>query len=60
MAQLTSSRFKGETGFNLICRVTASFCGGIVGMTIWYISSGSGQGNPYGLAAVCAVFFPVG
>jgi len=58
MAQLTSARFKGETALNFICRLIATFCGGVVGMTIWYISTGSGQGNPYGLAAVCAVFFP--
>jgi hypothetical protein len=59
MAQLTLSRFKGETTLNFISRVIASFCGGIVGMTIWYISTGSGQGNPYGLAAACSIFFPV-
>lgn len=78
MSQLTISRFKGDTAFSFVSRLTSSFVGGIVGMTVWwlsivlivflplndfilsrYISAGSGRGNPYGLAATCAIFFPV-
>ncbi|KAL5633760.1 hypothetical protein ACGC1H_005828 [Rhizoctonia solani] len=29
--------------------------GGLIGTTIWYISSGSGPGNPYGLAATFGI-----
>lgn len=59
MAQLTLARFKGETAVNFIFRMIATFLGGLVGLSIWYIGSGNGKGNPYGIAATCAVFFPV-
>lgn len=59
MAQLTLSRFKGETAVNFVCRIIASFLGGVSGLVLWYVSTGSGKGNPYGLAAAAAIFFPV-
>ncbi|RDB29703.1 Uncharacterized protein C57A7.05 [Hypsizygus marmoreus] len=58
MGQVTLSRFRGDTTFSFIFRVFSTFMGGLVGMVIWYISCGSGNGNAYGLAAVCAVCFP--
>ncbi|KAF9527658.1 hypothetical protein CPB83DRAFT_384639 [Crepidotus variabilis] len=54
MSQLTLNRFRGDTLFELVVRLLVTFGGGITGMVIWYIS----QGNPYGLAAACAVSFP--
>lgn len=54
MAQLTLARFRGDTAFGLVARIASTFMGGLVGMVMWYI----GQGNPYGLAAVCVVCFP--
>ncbi|KAH7905721.1 hypothetical protein BJ138DRAFT_1130340 [Hygrophoropsis aurantiaca] len=58
MGQLTIARFRGDTTFGLVARITSTFCGGIIGTLMWYISTGSGRGNPFGLAAVCAVCFP--
>ncbi|KAH7888067.1 hypothetical protein F5I97DRAFT_1806524 [Phlebopus sp. FC_14] len=58
MGQLTIARFRGDTTFGLVARIISTFVGGIMGTIMWYISAGSGEGNPYGLAAVCAVCFP--
>ncbi|KAL1937670.1 hypothetical protein VTO73DRAFT_12945 [Trametes versicolor] len=60
MGQLTLARFRGDTTFGLVARIVSTFMGGVIGTTMWYISTGSGNGNPYGLAAVigvCAPFF---
>jgi hypothetical protein len=58
MGQLTLARFRGDTVFGLVARISSTFFGGLVGMVIWYISTGNGRGDAYGLAAVCAVAFP--
>ncbi|KAF8548399.1 hypothetical protein OG21DRAFT_1449193 [Imleria badia] len=60
MAQLTLSRFRGDTAFGFVTRIVSTFVGGIVGTVMWfvYISTGSGHGNAFGLAAVCFVCFP--
>ncbi|WWC87577.1 uncharacterized protein L201_002467 [Kwoniella dendrophila CBS 6074] len=59
MAQLTLAVFSGDTTVAWLGRVVASFWGCLIGMVVWYIGCGSGQGNAYGLAAVCAVTFPI-
>ncbi|KAL1742869.1 hypothetical protein HDZ31DRAFT_42289 [Schizophyllum fasciatum] len=59
IGQLTLMRFRGDTTFGLVSRILTTFGGGLLGTVVWYISSGStDSGNPYGLAAVCAVCFP--
>ncbi|KAF7295393.1 hypothetical protein MIND_01078900 [Mycena indigotica] len=60
MGQVTLARFRGtcDTVFGLSTRVLSTFLGGILGMVMWYISSGSGHGNAFGLGALCAVCFP--
>ncbi|KAF5312520.1 hypothetical protein D9619_003562 [Psilocybe cf. subviscida] len=58
MGQLSLSRFRGDTTFILVARITSTFFGGVAGMVMWYISTGSGNGSPYGLAATCFVCFP--
>ncbi|KIJ58894.1 hypothetical protein HYDPIDRAFT_51292, partial [Hydnomerulius pinastri MD-312] len=58
MGQLTLARFRGDTTFGLVARICSTFIGGIIGTVMWYISTGSGQGSPFGLAAVCFVCFP--
>ncbi|KAF8991830.1 hypothetical protein BDQ17DRAFT_1332656 [Cyathus striatus] len=50
--RLTIARFRGDMVFGLTARIVSMFMGGVVGMVIWYISTGSGHGNPYGLAAI--------
>ncbi|KAG1718215.1 hypothetical protein EDB19DRAFT_1899481 [Suillus lakei] len=59
MGQLTLARFRGDTTFGLVARIISTFAGGLVGTVMWYISAGNGRGNPYGLAAVCAVCYPL-
>lgn len=56
--QTTLSRFRGDTVFGLLSRILSTFFGGLTGVAMWYISSGGGNGNPYGFAAVTAVCFP--
>ncbi|KAI0318290.1 hypothetical protein OF83DRAFT_1057097 [Amylostereum chailletii] len=58
MGQLTLARFRGDTSFGLTARIISTFSGGVLGAVMWYISTGTGTGNPYGLAVVCAVAFP--
>ncbi|KAJ6502261.1 hypothetical protein C8R45DRAFT_818343 [Mycena sanguinolenta] len=58
MGQSTLSRFRGDTVFGLSARVFSTFFGGVLGLVMWYISAGAGNGNAYGLAAVCAVCYP--
>lgn len=58
LGQLTISRFRGDTAFAFVTRIISTFFGGLVGLVMWYISTGDGRGNPYGLAAVFAVCFP--
>ncbi|KAG1805409.1 hypothetical protein EV424DRAFT_278598 [Suillus variegatus] len=58
MAQLTLTRFRGDTTLGVIARITSTFASCLIGTVIWYISAGNGRGNPYGQAAVCAVCYP--
>ncbi|EIN13098.1 hypothetical protein PUNSTDRAFT_139763 [Punctularia strigosozonata HHB-11173 SS5] len=58
MGQLTLARFRGDTTFGLTARIFSTFGGGVLGLLMWYISTGAGHGSPYGLGAVTAIFFP--
>ncbi|PPQ64930.1 hypothetical protein CVT26_015650 [Gymnopilus dilepis] len=58
MGQMALSRFQGDTAFALTARITSTFFGAAVGLVMWYMSCGTGAGNPYGLAAICAICFP--
>ncbi|KAF9813949.1 hypothetical protein IEO21_05385 [Rhodonia placenta] len=63
MGQLTLARFRGDTTFALVARLISTFLGGVLGMLLWYISAGRGNGNAYGFAAtlgVCLPFFYYG
>jgi uncharacterized membrane protein YccC len=58
MAGLTVSQFTADTIFGFVVRVIGTFLGAVLGMVIWYIGSGNGSGNAYGLLAILAVVLP--
>lgn len=55
MAAFSIAPFTGDTTFTFVWRIVGTFFGALVGLLIWYIASGSGQGNPYGMSATVAV-----
>lgn len=59
MSQLTLAVYSGDTTFALVKRLSATFWGILFGMLAWYIGSAKSPGNPYGLAAVGLVAFPM-
>lgn len=58
-AQLTLLPYMADFVLSLFSRAVGTVVGGILGMVAWYIGSGSGNGNPYGLGAITAVFTAV-
>lgn len=56
MGQISLSRFRGDTVHSFFSRVFSTMVGCVIGLIMWYVSSGSSpKGNPYGLAAVFLV-----
>jgi hypothetical protein len=55
MGQTTLVIYMADFTFSLICRAIGTVVGGVLGLVAWYIGSGNGPGNPYGLAAIMAV-----
>ncbi|KAI1798167.1 hypothetical protein LXA43DRAFT_979068 [Ganoderma leucocontextum] len=59
MAQTTLNIYASDQIFNYATRLGGTFIGALIGMVCWYIGSGHGTGNPYGLAAATGVIlFP--
>ncbi|KAJ4488072.1 hypothetical protein J3R30DRAFT_3433086 [Lentinula aciculospora] len=56
MAQTTLNIYASDQVFNLVIRLVGTFVGAVLGLAAWYIGDGNGVGNPYGAAAVTAVF----
>jgi hypothetical protein len=54
MGQTAVLVYMSDFVFSAICRVVGTVVGGAVGLVAWYIGSGHGPGNPYGLAAIMA------
>lgn len=54
MGQTTLVIYMADFTFSLLCRAIGTIIGGVLGLVAWYIGSGHGPGNPYGLAAVMA------
>lgn len=55
MGQTTLVIYMADFTFSFLCRFVGTVAGGVLGLAAWYIGSGSGEGNPYGLAAIMAV-----
>lgn len=52
MVSFTQAPFTGDVAFSFIWRIFGTFFGAVSAITMWYMGNGSGQGQPYGLAAV--------
>lgn len=51
--------YMADFTFSIVSRVLGSIIGGAIGMVAWYAGSGSGPGNPYGMAATTGVALPI-
>ncbi|CAE6431790.1 unnamed protein product [Rhizoctonia solani] len=56
MAQFGLSMYMSDQIGQFVARILGTVGGGVLGMLIWYIGSGHGLGNPYGIAAAFGVF----
>jgi hypothetical protein len=54
-AQTCLLPYMADSTFSIVCRGIGTIIGGVMGMVAWYIGSGTGIGNPYGLGAISAV-----
>ena len=54
-AQTSLLVYMADLIFSVASRGIGTVIGGLMGTLAWYIGSGSGSGNPYGLAAILAV-----
>ncbi|KAJ5282226.1 hypothetical protein N7505_000206 [Penicillium chrysogenum] len=59
MGQTTLVIYMADFTFSLLCRAVGTIVGGVLGLVAWYIGSGHGEGNPYGLAAIMAVVLTI-
>ncbi|KAL5494924.1 hypothetical protein ACEPAI_386 [Sanghuangporus weigelae] len=56
MAQTALNVYVSDTIYSIVTRTLGTFLGLVMGLLIWYIGNGSGNGNPYGTAAAYGVF----
>lgn len=54
MGQTAMVVYMADFTFSVISRFIGTVVGGAVGLVAWYIGSGHGPGNPYGLGAIMA------
>ncbi|KAJ5182610.1 hypothetical protein N7492_000226 [Penicillium capsulatum] len=54
MGQTTVVVYMSDFTLSLVSRAVGTVVGGVMGLVAWYIGSGHGSGNPYGLAAIMA------
>ncbi|KAL3478469.1 hypothetical protein BJX99DRAFT_224202 [Aspergillus californicus] len=55
MAQTGLLVYMADFTFSVLARVIGTIGGGVLGLLAWYIGSGNGPGNAYGLSAILAV-----
>jgi Putative ER transporter, 6TM, N-terminal/Fusaric acid resistance protein-like len=53
--QTTMLAYMADFTFSVLGRVAGTVIGGVLGLLAWYIGSGNGEGNSYGLAAIVGV-----
>lgn len=61
--------YMADFTLSIFARLAGTILGGVLGLIAWYIGSGSGPGNPYGLGAItaftiipivfCRIFLPL-
>ncbi|KIX09276.1 uncharacterized protein Z518_00355 [Rhinocladiella mackenziei CBS 650.93] len=56
MGQISLVPYAADFTWGLMLRVAGTVIGGVLGMVAWYIGAGSGDGNPYGIAAIMVPF----
>lgn len=54
MGQTTVVVYMSDFTLSLVSRTVGTVIGGVLGLVAWYIGSGHGSGNPYGLGAIMA------
>lgn len=54
MGQTTVVVYMSDFTLSFVSRAVGTVVGGVAGLVAWYIGSGRGPGNPYGLAAIMA------
>ena len=59
MGQTTLVIYMADFTFSVVCRTIGTIVGGVLGLVAWYIGSGHGEGNPYGLAAIMALVLTI-
>ena len=59
MGQTTVLVYMSDFTLSLVSRTNGTIIGGVMGLVAWYIGSGNGHGNSYGLAAVMAVMIVI-
>ncbi|KAL6232848.1 hypothetical protein BDW75DRAFT_11694 [Aspergillus navahoensis] len=59
MSQTGLLVYMADFTFAVLVRVIGTITGGVLGLVAWYIGSGHGPGNPYGLSAVLAVMLVI-
>ncbi|KAL1847746.1 hypothetical protein Plec18170_008407 [Paecilomyces lecythidis] len=59
MGQTALLVYMSEYTYAVIMRLVGTVVGGVLGLAAWYIGSGRGPGNPYGLAAILGVFLAI-
>ena len=55
MAQTSVVVYMSDFTLSFVSRGVGTVVGGVAGLVAWYIGSGHGDGNPYGLAAIMAL-----
>lgn len=59
MMQLSLSRYRGDSLFAIWVRIIATAVGACFGGILWYVASGNGRGNVWGMGVTTAVGFPI-